>query len=95
MMTQDEIKHLGLLARLEIDKNKAQNLAKDFKKIVAYISSLDKVKMINLKTAQHPSDFFNVFRDDNGKCLSEETYLQILNQAPDKKGDYIKVKKII
>ncbi len=94
-MNRNQIKHLGLLARLNITEDEAAVLFNDFKKIVDYISRLNKVK-VKIKTKQlAPNEHFNIFRDDDGKCLSNETQEDILNQAPKRKGNYFVVKKII
>lgn len=94
-MNQSEIKHLGLLARLKINEDESDTLLIDLKKIIGYISSLDEVKITKKTKNAVLYENFNVFRDDNGKILSNETRKKILNQAPKSKDDYFLVRKII
>jgi len=98
MLNEKEIKHLALLARLEIKDSQIKNLLKDIKSIIDYISSLNKVKLDKEKenlTYEIESNSLNFLRNDDGQSLSNDTRQEILNQAPDKKDNYFKVKKII
>jgi aspartyl-tRNA(Asn)/glutamyl-tRNA(Gln) amidotransferase subunit C len=98
MLNEKEIKHLALLARLEIKDSQIKSLLKDIKSIIDYISSLNKVKLDKEKenlTYEIESNSLNFLRNDDGQSLSNDTGQEILNQAPDKKDNYFKVKKII
>lgn len=95
MLNQDQIKHLGLLSRLQITEEESQRLLKDIEKIVAYISRLKEIKTQDKNCFSFKQDYLNVYRDDTGKSLSLETRQDILSQAPQAKGEYFKVKKII
>ena len=95
MISEDEIKKLGELSRIKLDKEEIKNLQKDLEDILNYFN---KLKMLDT-SAVDKLDFSaaavkNEFREDeiNHKPEKFEDYSE---QAPQKENGYFRVKKII
>lgn len=91
MITKDQIKHLGKLARLKLNKKEIGDLFKDINKILAYV---EKINELNLEKSQPMMNLISKLkmRKDIKKESPNEL---IINNFPQKEKDYLKVPKII
>lgn len=89
-ISKEQVEHIAKLARIEIkDVGKFQ---KDLSSILDYVKQLEKVDTKNIKRIAQITGLEDVVREDKpGKNLKED----ILKNVPDKKGDLIKVPKIL
>ena len=94
MITIKEIEKLANLARIKIDETEKEGLTKEIDSILVYI---DQIKKATVNTDQSSSVgvVHNVFREDMSETISNEDRERILNEAPDREGEFIAVKKII
>ncbi len=92
MISNEEVKRLAALARIEITDKETEVFARDIGAILAYV---DAVKAVSgLETQNKEFKLKNVLRDDvvrEGKSYTES----MLENAPNKSNGYIAVKKII
>jgi len=92
--------NLAKLARIELGNEEAENLTHEFEAILDYVKEVKGVNT-NEEILPHQEDFavINVMREDilpAGGPHESGLYTQkILEQAPSREGDYIKVKKIL
>ncbi len=94
MITVTEIEKLASLARIKIDDSEKQSLAKEIDSILSYVDQI-KTATVDIDHTPVPGVVHNVFRPDISKTLLKEDREGILNEAPDREGDFIAVKKII
>lgn len=94
MITVKEVEKLAELARIKIDDSEKQSLTKEIDSILAYVDQI-KEATVNIDHTPVPGDVYNVTREDISKSISKEDREAILNEAPDREGDFIAVKKII
>ncbi len=94
MITVKEIENLANLARIKLDNKEKLELTKDIDSILAYIDQIKKAT-VDMDYTPTPGVVHNVFRDDVIKSISKEDRQRILDEAPDREGDFIAVKKII
>ncbi|MFZ3019965.1 MAG: Asp-tRNA(Asn)/Glu-tRNA(Gln) amidotransferase subunit GatC [Minisyncoccia bacterium] len=92
MISNEEVKRLASLVRIELTEKETETFAKDMGDILTYV---DAVKTIS--SAQTTANEFvvkNVLSED--VVRENKSYTKkILENAPNKVGDYIAVKKII
>ena len=91
------MQYLAKLARVELGDEEAENLSHEFDAILDYVGEIKSVK-ITPKAADSDSGgvvLSNVFRVDTGPHAPGLYTEKLLNQAPEKEGDYIKVKRIL
>ncbi|MFZ2484358.1 MAG: Asp-tRNA(Asn)/Glu-tRNA(Gln) amidotransferase subunit GatC [Minisyncoccia bacterium] len=94
-MDKEKVLNLAKLARIEIGNEEAESLSHEFESILKYVGEVKKAT-----TEQHSNNLesvgvFNVMREDTNPHESGLYTEKILNQAPAREGDYIKVKKIL
>ena len=91
-ITSKDIKNLASLARIEISEEEAERLTPEIDSILGYVGQIKNV-VGNIK--KEVPKLHNVMREDVSTNISRQYTDDILNNAPDREGDYIKVKKIL
>ncbi|MFH1473086.1 MAG: Asp-tRNA(Asn)/Glu-tRNA(Gln) amidotransferase subunit GatC [bacterium] len=96
-MNKETINKLANLARIDISEKEAENLAGELRTILKYVSDLKVAMNKKQETITKKEDFSNrnVMRTDDGAHESGLYTEDLLNFAPDREGDYIRVKKIL
>ena len=92
MISNEELKKLSKLARIEISEEEAERLTSEIDSILGYVGQIKDV-VGNIK--KEVPKLHNVMREDVVTNTSRQYTDDILNDAPDREGDYIKVKKIL
>jgi aspartyl-tRNA(Asn)/glutamyl-tRNA(Gln) amidotransferase subunit C len=94
MITPKELDHLATLSRIKLTEDDKKSLIKEFDSILAYIDQLKKVP-VKMDAEGRVGAVKNVMRPDVVASISSEDRERLLNEAPDREGDFIAVKKII
>ena len=92
-ITQEEVKKVAHLARLELTDNAITNDAEQLEKILEYIKQLESIDTDDVPCTTRAIEVTNIFRKDdkkNSDCTEE-----LLELGPSKEGKYFKVPKII
>ena len=91
--------NLAKLARIKISDAEATDLAGEFETILNYVGEVKKItspQPLSLsKERGKGRGVFNVMREDGEPHESGIYTEKILNEAPEREGNYIKVKKIL
>jgi len=93
-MNSEDIKDLAVLARLELSDEDIAGYQKDFQGILDYISTINSVEVDSFDE-QVRGDTVNMMREDNESYASGQFTEVLLNAAPKREGDYIRVDKIL
>ena len=91
-MELKDIEKLAELSRISLSTEEKKSFLADFKNILAYISEIKEV--VTEEFPREVGELRNVMRED---ALYEKPFAtseEILRDAPDRDGDYIKVKQI-
>lgn len=94
MITVKDLEHLAKLARIDLDEADKSSLVKEFDSILGYIDQLKKVD-VSMDAAGRVGAVRNIMRSDTVANTSTEDRERLLDEAPDREGDFIAVKKII
>ena len=94
MITVQEIENLANLARIKLEDGEKKELTKEIDSILTYVDQIKKAT-VDIDYTPVPGAVHNVFREDLAVTTSIEDRERILNEAPDREGDFIAVKKII
>ena len=100
MINKDQVKHIAKLARLGILDQEQEKFQKDLFGILEYFNSLKKADISKIEPTLHPAENFlkkklGAIREDESNSQSPELVSNLVNMAPDKKGNHIKVKTIL
>jgi len=94
MITPAEITKLAQLSRIKLTDADTQSLVKEFDSILIYIDQLKKVE-VSLDIKGRIGAVKNIMRPDTVEDISFADREQLLNEAPQREGDFVAVKKII
>ena len=93
------IDHILKLARIEIKKEDKKSFEKDFSSILDFVKKIEKLKIKEINKIDYPAEICNVIREDRAsqeiRNKKQETNKKLIDTAPDKKENYIKVKEIL
>jgi aspartyl-tRNA(Asn)/glutamyl-tRNA(Gln) amidotransferase subunit C len=92
-ITPDLVRHLGVLARIQLSDDEVERLTGQLDAIVDNIAKVSEVATPDVVATSHPIALSNVFRDDvPGGAL---TLPQVLQNAPDAADDRFRVTAIL
>ena len=92
-ITQQEVKKVAHLARLELDDNEISNHAEQLEKILEYIKQLESIDTDDIPCTTRAVEVTNIFRKDENKnfdCIED-----LMELGPSREDKYFKVPKII
>ena len=92
-ISKKQIQHIAKLARIELTQKEEEKFTKDLSSILSYIEQLDKVNLKGIKRIDQITGVRDVIRKD--ELGSKRKIEKILKNAPQLKGEYIQVPKIL
>lgn len=92
-MEKKDISHLANLARIKLSDDEMTGLAEDITNILGYISVINDIVPSN--QAKKVGAIHNVMREDSDPHEAGVYTEDLLNEAPDRVGQYVRVKKIL
>ena len=92
MISKEEVKKIAKLARLGLKDQELEKYQKELSSVLDYIEKLKEVDFSKIKPTSHPNKAFNMMRKDEATKSSNQK--KLLDQAPEEKDNYIKVKSI-
>ena len=93
-MKKEDIEHLAKLSRIAVQDAEAEKLAEDITSILGYVSEIEEITgdaLIEKKIGA----LYNVMREDTDPHAAGLYTEDLLNLAPERDGQYVKVKKIL
>lgn len=92
MVTKKDIQNLAGLARMEISEAEAEGLVPEMDSILEYVGQ---IKNSAGDIEKIVPELHNVMREDITTNTARQYTEKILDNAPEREGNYIKVKKIL
>ena len=92
-ITNDELKYIARLAKLDVGKSELKNFKSQFEKVLNFVSQLKEVDVsdISATSVGHINNEVNNWREDDILTCTDEIKKAILKEAPETKGGYVKV----
>ena len=91
-INQEEVTRIAKLARIEFSQEEEQKLAEELSEVVDFVATLNRAPVEGDVQISQVSGLENVTRPDTQK--ESLTVAQVLQNAPEKQGNAIKVKKV-
>lgn len=88
-----DIKHVALLARLELTAREEELFSKQLSSILEYINKLNELNTEDVEPTSHVIPLKNVFRGDESRPSLPKD--RALENAPARDGSFYRVPKII
>jgi aspartyl-tRNA(Asn)/glutamyl-tRNA(Gln) amidotransferase subunit C len=92
MISREDIEKLSTLSRIHITPEEAEALRGEIDGILGYIAQVSDVSKTGTSSdsVSYPKAV-NVLRDDNNPNVSGANTNTLINAAPDRDGDYVRV----
>jgi len=90
----EDVRRLSSLSRIEIPDADLQSFAEEFDAILAYVSKLEELTLPSVSERVLPA-VRNVLRDDGEPHVSGIYTEKIVEQFPERDGNYLSVKQIL
>ncbi|MEY8441662.1 Asp-tRNA(Asn)/Glu-tRNA(Gln) amidotransferase subunit GatC [Lactobacillaceae bacterium 24-114] len=94
-INQEEVKHVAELAKLEFPQDQLEKFTDQLDGIIDMVEQLNDVDTEGVDPMTSASDRENVMREDKAVKSSKEEVDELLANAPETDGTYIKVPAII
>lgn len=93
MITREEIQKLAELSLIDVSEEELDTLAVEIDPILGYVSEV--TTLAGDEGVREKPPLYNVMRDDTITNTPRQYTEAILAEAPDRDGDYVRVKKIL
>lgn len=90
-ISKKQVEHIAYLARLKLSEKEKERFSKELSQILDFIKKLNEVD--TSKVEPFFFDFKNVLRKDEIENKKQKIK-DLLEQAPEREGDFIKTKRI-
>ncbi|NQV88335.1 MAG: Asp-tRNA(Asn)/Glu-tRNA(Gln) amidotransferase subunit GatC [Parcubacteria group bacterium] len=95
MIEIKDIKKLAELSRIEMEEAEIEEFQKEIESILSYVGQIQEASAGSFSDKKEIPVLHNVFREDE-KPHESGAYTEILlDEAPEREGSYLKVKKIL
>lgn len=93
MITEEQVRRIAELAKLEFTNEEISAFTQDFGRILEYVETIEKLDLEGVEPLVQVSDMENVLRDDVvGESLPAELALK---NAPKRNESFFKVPKVL
>tara|TARA_Y100001968_G_C18949164_1_gene522364 strand:- start:300 stop:587 length:288 start_codon:yes stop_codon:yes gene_type:complete len=92
-ISSSDIRKVAHLARLELPEDQIETYTSQLEKILSYVDQLQAIDTKNIHPTTRAVEVVNAMRDDLVEVNSSRE--DILNQAPQREGDFFRVPKIL
>jgi aspartyl-tRNA(Asn)/glutamyl-tRNA(Gln) amidotransferase subunit C len=95
MIKREDVQKLASLARIRIDEAETDSIVNELDAIVGYVSEVQKVDTDSLTGEERVGLLRNVMREDENAYEDKAFTEDILAEAPQTDGKFLRVKKIL
>lgn len=92
-LTREQVRKVALLARLELTPEEEEKFTSQLSNILNYFEQLSELDVTDVQPTTRAIDVSNVTRQD--ALQPDPNREEILDNAPDRDGEFFKVPKII
>ena len=92
-ITSEEIRHVAILARLDLTPDEQERLTGQLGRILEYMDKLNELDTSGVEPMSHAVDVVNALRPD--RAVNQPQTEALLSNAPAREDDFLSVPKII
>jgi aspartyl-tRNA(Asn)/glutamyl-tRNA(Gln) amidotransferase subunit C len=94
VILKKEVQHIAKLARLGLAEKEIGKFQKELSSILGYIEKLKEVDVSKAEPTSHSVLLENILRNDRAESEKVEVREKIIEQMPETKDGYLKVKSV-
>ena len=94
MLSKEEVKKIANLARIEISEEESERYSRELSDILVFVEKLNEADTEGIEPIAHITGAKNVIREDKVVEYSDETKENIIDNFPEKKDRFDKVKAV-
>ena len=94
MISKEEVEHIAKLARLGLSKEEKEKFSGQLSSILDYVEQLKEVDTDNVPPTAQVTGLENMTREDVIRACDKETMKKLVESAPMKENNMIKVKGV-
>ena len=95
MLTKKEVAHIAALARIGLSEEEIPKYQKDLSAILDYFKKLEELDTEKTDPIGHITGRSNSYREDKARDFGDLGREAILENVPEKKDKFIKVKSVL
>lgn len=94
-ITEKEVEHIAELARIRLTEKERHKFTEDLGNILNFVDKLNEVNTDGVEPVSNMTGLDSVFRKDEASAeIDPEKSKRLVDQAPDSKDNYVKVKSV-
>lgn len=94
MLSKNQVRKIAQLARIEISKEEAEKYSTELSDILGFVEKLNEADTEGVEPVAHITGAKNVTREDKIIEYNDKTKEDIINNFPEKKDRFDKVKAV-
>ncbi len=92
-ITSQDVLNVAKLARLELEEKEVDLYTNQLEQILGYVAQLEKIDTTNVEPTTRAVEVVNILREDSVQSTTVRE--DLLDQAPQREGDFYRVPKIL
>jgi aspartyl-tRNA(Asn)/glutamyl-tRNA(Gln) amidotransferase subunit C len=93
-ISKQEVEHIANLARLELSDKEKEKFSKQLSEILDFVKKIQEVDLSKVEPTAQITGLLNVVRPDVVKKCEDEIMAHLIEMAPEKSDNLIKVKPV-
>ncbi len=95
VLSEDQIKHIAKLARLELSEAELKKYGSQLSDVLSYVDQLREADVDGVEPTAQVTGLENIFREDAVEEWDGVERMAALDQAPDTEDGQVKVKRVL
>ncbi len=91
----EEVEHIAELARIELTEEEKKKFSDELSDVLGYVEQLQEVDTDGIESVSQIAGIVNVLREDVSENCNEDVRKKIIDNFPEEKNGYIKVKQVL
>lgn len=93
-LERKDVEHIAELAHLGLAEGEIEKFGEQLSSVLEYVGKLGELDLRGIEPTAHITGVKNVLREDEVKGCDAKTRDALLEAAPQREGDYVKVKAV-
>jgi aspartyl-tRNA(Asn)/glutamyl-tRNA(Gln) amidotransferase subunit C len=100
-ITKGEVEKIAELSKIHLTDKEKEKYSKELSSVLGYVEKLQKIKTDNIEETSQVTGLTNIYREDKVSDIWKankdvrKNRIEMLKNAKEKKGDYVKVKQML